>query len=701
MVAPNDRADEPRPPFVAPEQPTTPKPEYGPAPPSSCANGLGLLGSFDVQRGAPAFFYEDRPSLAMTGAGAAYVYLDHDGDQTFVARLDASGAPQSVRKIDFPDKHERSHVVAAVHGRAVVVALAVYHAEQEADIELTLLDDDDQKVWTTRVDPSPDLDGTPAIAWGTDEIAVAWTRGPYPTADRVLLAFVDPRTGKVKRTHTLASGGPPGVPSIVWDGEAFWIAWQKDVYGGGGIQVVRAAANGTVAEVASIAGGENPFLLPTPEGMAVAYDEGGAIWFTVLAASGATKLSPRSILVHPDPIATPRKPILAFDGKRFAVAYEVLFHASVMIAREPEARIAVVEPNGMASPSIRLHPEKSAGEMPAVAWTGKDWLVVYNRDRLQRDKTPQVVAARVACLTAPPREAATPQGPCDVRSKPAPAPLQIDRRKTMMAVVSLDDGGHASLQIPLRSRVPVFVRVDRHGKTIARVPLRVTNDPRHPVLVRRPAGFVAAWTDDIGTVEVVMLDESGKRSKRARLPGESMQTSTPGLAWTPRGVVVAYGSRGGVVTALLDEKANILSPPAPAAQPPFPAGDCSLGRGPHGLLLAFSTGTDRTESNVIRVMRLDDGGKSLGPVTLVTEPYTFLREPAVIGTNDGFLLAATGPFSREVVAIELGPTAEVVKPERELLTSYGYVTFGAFLSGTEARVFGFEATNLQERTVCR
>ena len=44
--------------------------------------------------------------------------------------------------------------------------------------------------------------------------------------------------------------------------------------------------------------------------------------------------------------------------------------------------------------------------------------------------------------------------------------------------------------------------------------------------------------------------------------------------------------------------------------------------------------------------------------------------------------------------------AAVVKPEKTRLTSYGFTTFGAFLSGDDTRVFGLDGTNILERKVC-
>ncbi|MDI1476967.1 hypothetical protein [Polyangium sp. y55x31] len=685
--------------------PTTPEHGQGPAqsapipeapPPASCANGLEERASVDIAGGAAAYFYEDRPSLGRLDSGAGYVYLDHDTQKAFVARLEFSGAAKSIHEITFPDKHERSHVVGAFRGSDVVVASVVYHAQQEADIELVRLDAQDRPVWSARIDPSPLLDGTPAVAWGRDDIAVAWTRGPYPMHESVRVALVDAKTGKAKRTFELSAGENPGVPSIVWDGEAYWVGWHTRETRGT-IEIRRLAGEGLTGVGASLPGGLNPFLLPTPAGLAVAWDQDRKIWLAMLDAAGNPKLAPRIVATHPDPVATPRKPVLAWDGARFAVAYEAHFHASVLVARDPEALITVVEPNGATAPPLPLHNEKSAGEMPAVLWTGKEWLVVYNRDRLQEGKSPKIVAARLACREAPAPNEATPKGPCDARTRPAPEALRLPPHAAAASVLPLDEGGWAALLF--EKDEAVFVRVDREGKTLTRAVLPAAAGRREPTLARIPGGFAAAWIDENGAVEVGPLDEAGAMRKTTRLPGDPM-TSKPGLAWTSKGLVVAYARGGAVMTALLDSAARIVSQPAPAARMPFQPHECALGHGPKGLLLACSTGTERTETSVIRVVRLDDTGKAIGAPSLASEPHALLRNPFVVGTADGFLIAATGPFAREVITIELGPNGEVRRPERKLLSSYGYGAIGAAVVGKDLTVFGIDGQTIAERKVC-
>ncbi len=665
-------------------------------PDAPCAHGLEILGSSDVSPGSDAY-YEDRPSLAMTDGGATHVYLDRGTHGVVVARLDASGAPRSVRKVEFSDKHERSHVVAVFRGNEVVFATAVYHAEEEADIEVVRLDETDKPIWTARVDPSPDLDGEPAIVWRDDEIAVVWQRGPYPSRHNQRLALLDPSTGKVKRVREVSAGRDVGVASIVWDGNAYWIAWQTTDQAPG-ISVVRATADENLGEVTKIRGGANPFLLPTPAGMAVAYDDDQKIWFTRLDAQGKPLIKSVPVLTHPDPFGQPRKPFLAFDGGRFAVAYEVTFHVSVMIARPSEVRLALVDPNGVASPSIALHPETSEGSLPAVAWTGKDWLVVFNRDELQAGKSSQVVASRLACRAAAPPRVAMRAGPCDVRTSEAPKGLRFAEHSAP-AVLRTEDGGYAALEIQHEPRALSFMRVGRDGAA-KRVALRGSEYPADPTIARRPGGFAAAWIDDEGPPFVALLDESGARVKATQLPGEPHETARAGLAWTPKGLVVAYARGSTIVTTLLDKKARVRGPTTALPAPPYGAGDCALGYGPHGLLLAISSGSDRTEANEIRVMRLDDTGNPAGSWQLATPHHGFSKDPSVVGAADGFLLLTTGPFDREVELTVLGPLGEVVRPMREMLTSYGFVAFGGVVSGNDARVFALEQAKIQERLVC-
>ncbi|MRG94912.1 hypothetical protein [Polyangium spumosum] len=666
------------------------------APPSSCAHGLEERASVDVAGAAAAYFYEDRPSLGKIDAGAGYVYLDHDTQKAFVARLESSGAARSVREIVFPDKHERSHVVGAFRGSDVVVASVVYHAREEADIEIMRLGAEDRPVFSARIDPSPLLDGTPALAWGKGEIAVAWTRGQYPMHTSVRVALVDEKTGKVKRTFELSTGEDPGAPSIVWDGEAYWVGWHSREIRGA-IELRRIGPEGLMGVGASLKGGLNPFLLPTPAGLAVAWDQDRKIWFAIIDDTGNPKLAPRVVATHPDPIARPRKPVLAWDGARFAVAYEAHFHASVLVARDPEVRVTIVDPSGAASPPMALHDEDAAGEMPAVLWTGQDWLVVYNRDRLQEGKTAQIVATRLACREGPAPIEVPSASPCDARARPAPEALRLDPRAGSAAVLRIEDDGWAGLS--LKKDEAVFVRVDKEGQTAARVVLPAAAGRRGPALARVPGGFAAAWVDENGAVEVARLDEAGALKTTTRLPGDPM-TRRPGLAFTSKGLVVAYTRGGAVATALLDGAARIVSQAAAAVRLPFQPGDCALGHGPRGLLLACTTGAETSETSVIRVARLDEAGKPLGAATLASEPHALLRNPSVVGTPDGFLIAATGPFAREVITIELGPNGEVRRPERKHLSSYGYGAIGAAVTGEEVAVFGIDGAIIAERKVC-
>jgi len=666
-----------------------------------CGDGLAVTGEADVAQGAPMYFYEDRPALGMSESGPVYVYYDHDSPGIFVARLDASGGKKSVRPVALPDKDERTHIAAAFREKNTAIAAAVYHGPKDADIELTMLDEHDKSLYTVPIDPSPDLDGMPAIAWGRDEIAIAWARGTYPSHDRMRIAFVDPKTGKIKQSYDFADNMAPGAPSMAWDNERYWVAWQRDVMRPGlAFSMISPKTAPGLAGTAGVGGGMNPSLLFTPLGMAMAFDADRSIYFGIFNQLGIPTLGPKRILDHPDPMGGPRKPMLAFDGKNFAVTYEVTFHASVMQAHETEVDAAIVDPAGKASPALRLHPPSSAGEMPAILWTGKEWLVVYNRDRLVQGKTAEVVATKVACLDAPKAETAAAPGPCEATTKKAPPDLAVDPRKRMVAALPLADGGFASVQIAIDTREVMFVRIDRDGKTTARVPLASKDDPREPVIARLRAGFALAWVDHDGHPTVVLVDEKGEKPKQVVFAGDPLYTGRVGLAATDKGLVIAYGSGGSVMTALVDESGRTLRAPSAALSARFPAGDCALGKGPQGLFLVYQTNTERSETSVLWGVRLDDSGNVIGQPALVTSPHGFVQEPSVMGTPNGFLVTATGPFSREVLVIELGPKGEVQRPEREWLSSYGFGAFGARLDAHDVRVFGFAGAALQERKVC-
>lgn len=690
--------NEPKTPLaVAAPVPADKPPPEAAGPTSSCPFGLEALARIDVTPGAPAYFYEDRTSFARTnGDELAYVYLDHESNEVRVARLGADGAKKSVRTVRFKDKHERAHVVGAPHGKSITVAATVYHAPKEADIELTKLDAEDHVVWSKRIDPSPLFDDAPAVAWTDEGIALAWTRGTYPSANRVMFALVDPETGNIRDKREIANSVTPGSPVVVGDGGSFWVAYQSNTLRGG-IQVVKVPRSGD-PEMFGLDRGANPSILPTPAGLALAFDDQRAIWFSLLDGSGKPKVPPTAVLQHPDPIATPRKPVLAWDGARFGIAYEVHFSASVMIAHAPEARFAVVDPNGVASPSVRLHAEEEAGEMPAALFTGKEWLAVFNRNRLQPGKTAQVTSTRLVCSAAEKPEMAA--GPCDAHEADAPEALRWKPSEVMAAAVRKEDGGIAAVAIERATEKPKFVQLGKTGQPIgAPLDLAVNPKPRYPVMARRPGQTAVGMITSSGDVDVMLFNDSGSQNAFSRMFGDKT-TYTPGLAYTPKGLVVAYGRGGNVVTEVIAKDYTRPRQPEVVAKPAFVPGDCALGYGPRGLLLAFSTGTNTSETNVIHVLRLDDDGLPLGDETIATDPHGFLRSPAVLGTPNGFLLLGTGPFSREVVGIEVGPNGEVKSPERKLLSSYGYATFGAYLQGNDAHVFGLDGKKLQDRLVC-
>jgi hypothetical protein len=269
----------------------------------------------------------------------------------------------------------------------------------------------------------------------------------------------------------------------------------------------------------------------------------------------------------------------------------------------------------------------------------------------------------------------------------------------MAAAVRKEDGGFAAVAIDRSTTKPTFVDLTKAGQVKLKLDLAVNPNPRNPVMARKPKQTAIGMITGSGDVDVMFFNDSGSQNAFSRMFGDKT-TQSPGLAYTPKGLVVAYARGGNVVTDVIGPDNKRPRQPEVVAKPSFVAGDVALGYGPRGLLLAFSTGTQTSETNVIHVQRLDDAGLPLGEESIVTDPRGFLRSPAVLGTPNGFLLLATGPFSREVVGIELGPKGEGKGPARNLLSSYGYAAFGAYLQGSDAHVFGLDGKALQDRWVC-
>lgn len=367
-----------------------------------CSDGLRVLGT---SAAVPGREYVRCPTIEpVAGGGATYACQQYASGRVTIGHLDATGHSRSSVPVELAGGFERSHLSAAVSSGRVALGTTVWRAEQNTDIELTLVDVDGRVAWTTWLDPTPMVaEVESAVAWYEDTIAVAWTRGHYPAPSGVRFATVDARDGHVRTVVDFSFQGWPQNPVVVRDGDGFALAWEDiatgplDEESPMGVVFARASRDGSVTTPRLIARyGANPSLAPTPSGIGAVWRAKNVIVFAMLDHDGTVRLPIDTVATPLDPSAFSYGPRIAFDGARFGVAW------SVEHAHAPEAYAAFIEPRGRITGPVRLE-EGASPLVQAVAWSGADLLTLVGRDRRSPPLVaPSVVSARISsCQTSP------------------------------------------------------------------------------------------------------------------------------------------------------------------------------------------------------------------------------------------------------------------------------------------------------------
>jgi hypothetical protein len=590
------------------------------------------------------------------------------------------------------------------------VALASYlHvADKDADIELALVDGSDRLVWRTVVDPDPMFDEDPVVAWGHDQIAVAWLRGAYPSASTVRVALVDPWSGRTSVVRELPFKGRPGTPSLVWNGTRYAVAWYDQPSAGPDrllfAQVTPAGEITGPHEVAPA--GSDPDLCVTPDGFGLAYAEGdrvhqGKIQVLRLDRDGTPRDERWTLGAHPDPFADPRRPRITWTGERLAVAWEVYFSGGMFTLGEPQAYAAVLGPAGKSTPAVLLEND-GASDLPALVQTGSDLLAVYARNEIVPGRTPDVVSVRLSCLASPPVvPPPPPPGPCDVHRSPATGPL-APGAKVRLTMIPRPEGGYAVLRVDHEPDPPQasFSLVDRDLRALGE-PTPMPAELWLGSLSPRPGGWAVAFGTGSGDVETLLLDGTGKVAAGPVTLDRATMRMRLGVTATARGLVVAWGSLKGIRTALLDGKGRVIRAAAALGQG-LEGGDCALAPLPGGqLALVFAATGAHSETSALRFVRLTAEGLAAGAPVVVSSPTGFVSDQVVEATpSGGLLVGASGLFSREIALLELDDRGKVVAPQRTVLQSYRFAGYGIDAGAKPARVFAVDSEGMQERRIC-
>lgn len=216
-------------------------------------------------------------------------------------------------------------------------------------------------------DPVP-IDADPVIDAGGTGYGIAWSQEDFGLP-QVLFAHVD-------GDGTLDAGpvvvGDPNDegqrPAIVWDGEAFAIAW---AWYNSRVYLQRLDASGSaLAEERCLncddAGGAGDVSIAVgPEGLAVAYDDGGGSVKLVRTDADGEPLGPPTTLAED----TARRPSVVRAEGAWAVAWYDRRDGQDGIYLD-----RVDDAGGVLGPEVELDGDSGAAWDPSLAWTGSELL---------------------------------------------------------------------------------------------------------------------------------------------------------------------------------------------------------------------------------------------------------------------------------------------------------------------------------------
>jgi len=243
-----------------------------------CLHGLTPEAPLTLATGLPWRVGIGRPASGSSARSGSLAFVYDSADAVYLTRTNPERTSIHRIELPYPIKGARSSVASAVNGNETAVVTNLYASAkgQPPSLELSLVDGTDRLRWQTVLGESPGI-GRPALAWGPGGLAVAWAPDPANSGRRISgvieVTRVDPTSGTPSWTTTLPLGSPAQGLAIVWDRDAYAVAWME---ANGDVVLTRVSPNGAAADARDLAHGcaraaSEPALGSSVDTLAVAY----------------------------------------------------------------------------------------------------------------------------------------------------------------------------------------------------------------------------------------------------------------------------------------------------------------------------------------------------------------------------------------------------------------------------------------------
>jgi hypothetical protein len=669
---------------------------------ASCAHGLELYPlAADLSGGAGI----DGAALHATrAADVVRVWSSSsDGRRSSMAVLGADGLPGEARDLGelLAGTQELSDLAVAESESEVAVAAAVWRTSQDADIALAVLGRNGHFGPVVPIDPSPMLDGDPAIAAGPDgRFALVWTRGTYPTPTDIEFTLVD--HGHVGARSTLVRDAEPEGLTIARTDAGYVVAYTPSSAGDRdkqGVYLLMLDPGGQIVGRHRLLEGRAiwPVAASDGHGAAIAFRwDPRRIGFARVGADGNVLLGPVAVESSEDPAGDFRPISLRYHQGLYWIGATARFTASVIVAAPSQVHVVAVSPDGKATAPLVLPVGERGGDGPALVPAGPQLWGVYARE--QTSGQSRLALAAIGCRPNPPAPAApAPSGPCDPRLTdlatsppsrfgPVRRPFVIDRVDDDLAVASYE-------RAPDNGERWVLVRMSRQGETRWTTP--IVASPAQMRMAVTPGEIALAYATDAELTFATFDAATGKaRARRTLHTAPDPTIMTPCLARSGHGYLVAYSIGDGSRVASLGRDGS-------------PHGTQSLGQGwtscglvaqGQGHLLAFTHPGLMSETNFLYLLGLDRQGKALGAPSLFEQG--FANQPLLSPASDRTVLVWTDALWRELFSVDLDRAGHPLGASRKLVDSYGLQGFGLLPDGDRPLLVWSSDKAYGEQRVC-
>lgn len=116
--------------------------------------------------------------------------------------------------------------------------------------------------------------------------------------------------------------------------------------------------------------------------------------------------------------------------------------------------------------------------------------------------------------------------------------------------------------------------------------------------------------------------------------------------------------------------------------------------------MVFTAPAAEKANSLLYYAPLDLNGEPLRPPALVSGPAAYLRDPALLAAGARVFAAATDPFARDLLLVELAQDGHVLAPERPVLHTYGMLGFGLEPVQGSLQVLAFDREARLIKPVC-